>query len=620
MPRHDNESSTPPGPMAGAWRRCAIVALASTALLAAALPLQAQARCKITGMVELPVTMAGTRAIATVEINGAKVPLMVDSGAFYSMLTDAAAAQLKLPVEATPHGLYVIGITGAAVTHMTTVDKLHLLGGDIPNAEFLVAGNEPGSGALGIMGRNLLAFTDTEYDLAHGVIRFVFPNNECTETNMAYWAGSTPVSQLDLVRAHNDKVPSIRARILLNDKPVLAMFDTGAQTLVHLRAARRAGVAAEAMAQAPDVHGIGRGSAKAWTAPFDKIDLGDEAILHNRLMVADVERQIDDVEMLVGIDFFLSHRIYVSKKQAKLYFTYNGGPVFALNKGEPAGAIAFDAPPAASAANGAASGSATDTASADQLARRGVASMARHDYPDALADLDRACELDPASAAYRTQRGLVQELLKNKDKALQDFDKALALDPAQAEARFHRAWWRAADHDRDGALQDLAALDKTLAPQAAMRLAMAQLYARLDEQALAVPQLDAWIEAHPNDRALGAAYNSRCWARMVMNRELDRAYKDCDEAVDGDSKNAAFLDSRGWVYVRQGKFRKAIDDFDRSLALRPAAAGTLYGRGLARLRMGQKELGQADIDVAVKAQPGIEESMKHIGLALATAP
>ena len=72
--------------------------------------------------------------------------------------------------------------------------------------------------------------------------------------------------------------------------------------------------------------------------------------------------------------------------------------------------------------------------------------------------------------------------------------------------------------------------------------------------------------------------------------------------------------------MRQGKFRKAIDDFDRSLALRPAAAGTLYGRGLARLRMGQKELGQADIDAAVRAQPGIEESMKHIGLALATAP
>ena len=138
MPRHDNESPTPPGPMAGAWRRCAIVALASAAILAAALPLQAQARCKITGMVELPVTMAGTRVIATVEINGAKVPLMVDSGAFYSMLTAAAAAQLKLPVEATPHGPYVIGITGAAVTHMTTVDKLHLLGGDIPDAEFLV--------------------------------------------------------------------------------------------------------------------------------------------------------------------------------------------------------------------------------------------------------------------------------------------------------------------------------------------------------------------------------------------------------------------------------------------------------------------------------------------------
>jgi hypothetical protein len=32
--------------------------------------------------------------------------------------------------------------------------------------------------------------------------------------------------------------------------------------------------------------------------------------------------------MLLGADFFVSHRIYVSNAQHKMYFTYNGGPVF----------------------------------------------------------------------------------------------------------------------------------------------------------------------------------------------------------------------------------------------------------------------------------------------------
>lgn len=34
--------------------------------------------------------------------------------------------------------------------------------------------------------------------------------------------------------------------------------------------------------------------------------------------------------MLIGADFFLSHRIYVASSQGKLYCTYNGGPVFDL--------------------------------------------------------------------------------------------------------------------------------------------------------------------------------------------------------------------------------------------------------------------------------------------------
>ena len=49
---------------------------------------------------------------------------------------------------------------------------------------------------------------------------------------------------------------------------------------------------------------------------------------------------------LLGIDFFLSHRIYVSRQQSKMFFTYSGGTVFALNKGEARSAAAFDADPA----------------------------------------------------------------------------------------------------------------------------------------------------------------------------------------------------------------------------------------------------------------------------------
>ena len=578
------------------------------ATLGLALPIVAQAGCQIHTL-ELPVKMVGSRAVATVGINGTPVPLMVDSGAFFSFLTDAAAAQLKLRLRRNPD-LRVEGVTGRVDTHTTTVDKLQLLIGDIPRVEFVVGGNElGGAGTIGVMGQNLLSFTDTEYDLAHGVIRFQFPNDDCAKANMAYWADSSPVTEIDLVTEFGVKTPAIRARAKLNGSELVALFDTGATTVVSARAARRAGVAEADMTPGGTIYGAGRGSAKAWTAPFERFEIGGEAVLHNRLYVADFD--LDEADMLLGIDFFLSHRIYVSKQQSKMFFTYSGGTVFALSKGEAASPAAFDADPAASGAQ---------AATADQFARRGAASASRHDYESALADLNQSCELDPTSAVFFAQRGAIQEALKRPAKALEDFDKALELGPTQVDARFRRAWLRFYAKDRDGAKADLDALDKTLASQAQMRLPMARLYLDLEQPAQALAQLNLWLPAHPNEFKRDVALNSRCWPRLLLGIELDDALDDCDDAVDSDSKNPAYLDSRGWVYLRLGKYKKALSDFDRSIEYRPESAWSLYGRGLTKTRLGDAAQGEADLTAARKVQPDIDLKVAHAGLMTEPAP
>jgi tetratricopeptide (TPR) repeat protein len=577
------------------------------ATLGLALPMLAHAGCQVQTL-ELPVKMVGSRAVATVGINGTPVPLMVDSGAFFSFLTDAAVAQLKLQLSRNP-GPRVEGITGRVDTHTTTVDKLQLLKGEIPRVEFIVGGNEFGAGTMGVMGRNLLSFTDTEYDLAHGVIRFLLPNDDCAKANMAYWAGSSPVTEVDLMTELRVKTPAIRAQAKLNGSELVALFDTGATTVVTTRAARRAGVAEADMTPGGTIYGAGRGSAKAWTAPFERFEIGGEAVLHNRLGVADF--YLDDADMVLGIDFFLSHRIYVSKQQSKMFFTYNGGTVFALSKGEAASPVAFDPDPAASG---------VPPASADQFARRGAASASRHDYESALADLNRSCELDPTSAVFFAQRGAIQEALKRPAKALEDFDKALELDASQSDARSRRAWLRFHAKNRDGAKADLDALDKTLAPQAQMRLTMAHLYLDLEQPAQALAQLNLWLPAHPHEFKRDVALNSRCWTRLMLGIELDLALDDCDDAVDSDSKNPAYLDSRGWIYLRMGKYKKALSDFDRSIEYRPESAWSLYGRGLAKMRLGDAAKGEADLTAARKVQPDIDVKVAHAGLVTEPTP
>lgn len=597
----------------GAWRRWFGATLIALGLLA--MPSRGWTACKIQS-IELPVTMVGSRAVATLGINGTDVRMIVDSGAFYSSLTHAAAQQLQLKVGPLPWGMRVEGLTGEIESGVTTVKRLQLLGGELSDVDFLVGGNGEGNGTLGLLGRNLLAVADAEYDLAHGVIRLMFPNDDCGAKSMAYWAEGKPVSQLDLLRDDRSKTPAIQAIAELNGKKLRVLFDTGARSLVSLKAAQRAGITD--MKAAGKVYGAGRGDANAWTAAVDRLDLGGEAISNIRLIVADFEAK--NIDMLLGIDFFLSHRIYVSKKQRRMYFTHNGGAVFALSALENAKTRAIQASAPDGAASDAEPAYADGPTDAAAYARRGAASAARLDFVRALADLDRACEMAPQVAEHFVRRGAVHEQMRQRALALKDYDTALQLEPTQAEARLRRAWLRASSQDRKGTLDDLQALDQTLAAQAHQRLQLAQLYERLGLTERALPQWSLWIAAHPHEITLDNALNSRCWARTMLNVELDQALDDCDKAIDLQSKNGGYYDSRAWLRLRRGELRKALADYERALTLKPDSAWSLYGRGIVRRKLGEAAAGQADIEAARQLLPVIDAQAGRHGLAADPQP
>ena len=565
----------------------------------------ARAECTATS-VDMPVKMVGTRPIATVAINGTPVTLLVDSGAVFSMLMASTASQLNLPLRRMPFDVY--GAHGRIPDmHLTTVDHLKLLDGDLPGIDFMVGGNEIGQTAMGVIGLNILGAVDTEYDLAHGVVRFVKTSADCAKASMAYWAGDTPVSEAALLPSPDTLGnPPIRAAVSVNGHEMVAQFDTGApSTAVSLSAAHRAGIKDAGMQPDDQSLGAGRGRVQLWSASFDSVSLGGETVRNNRLSVEEFKVLRDD--MLIGVDFFLSHRIYVSKKQSRMYFTYNGGPVFAQNHG---------AAPTAAAASQAAS--APDTLSADDHARRGTASLAREDLPAALADLDAACRLDPANAAFLATRARIHHRMKARALALADLDAALRLQPAQPEALMDRAQLLAEMHQPVPAAADLAALDKLLPPQSHDRMQLAMLYSRVRMPDAAIAQWTAWMAAHPHDARMTSAHSGRCWARMAADRELDLAAKDCEEALDDNPQGANDLSSRGWLWLRLGKPAKALADFDQSLANRPKRnEWSAYGRGLAKLRLGNAAGAQADFALAREQQAEIDADVRSEGLPLA---
>ena len=65
------------------------------------------------------------------------------------------------------------------------------------------------------------------------------------------------------------------------------------------------------------------------------------------------------------------------------------------------------------------------------------------------------------------------------------------------------------------------------------------------------------------------------------------------------------LDSRGLVGLRQSRFQDAWNDFDAAVRAGSTNPHTLFGRGIAALRLGRADDGQADIARAAGQDPGV---------------
>jgi tetratricopeptide (TPR) repeat protein/predicted aspartyl protease len=600
---------------------CAIVfALMSATLV----PFSSVAECK-RSKVDLPVTIEGTRPVIGAKFNGQEVRLLVDSGASFSMISSAAAEQFKLRTSMAPFGLVMRGIGGSTVPSLATVKLFTIANADVSNVEFLVSGNEvgAGSGSVGLIGQNFLERWDVEYDLAKGMIRLM-KDEDCRKAWLAYWLTPGQSYTVINIQKTTPRAPLTIGSAYVNGVKIRVTFDTGASlSLLSLRAAERAGIKIDmpGVADGGISRGVGRNMVKTYIAPFDTFKFEDgEEIRHTHLRIADIN--LDTSDMLLGADFFLSHRVLVANSQNKLYFTYNGGPVFNLKTvSQPA--------PDATSANTAADTAETKQADSDgkkaaeeqidaaALVRRGTASAGRRDFDHALADLTRASELEPNNAEYLYLRGEVYVQKGDAEKALTDFNRVLDLTPDHVPALMRRAELRIRARNLVDARADLDAVDRFAAKQADIRYELAFAYGRVNLQPSALTQFDLWIPAHDEDARLVNARNGRCRARAMMGQDLALALKDCNFAVGHSLKgsNSEFLDTRALVRLRLGDYDKSIDDYDAALKVNPQNAGALYGRGIAKIKKKKIAEGEVDIANAEKIAPKIAERFKALGIA-----
>ncbi|WP_374547125.1 tetratricopeptide repeat protein [Rhodoblastus sp.] len=179
-------------------------------------------------------------------------------------------------------------------------------------------------------------------------------------------------------------------------------------------------------------------------------------------------------------------------------------------------------------------------------------------------------------AMLLTHRGFAYDRKGAYDKAIDDFNAAIALDPTAASV-FHK---RAGAYHRNG------------------------------QDALALQDLNETLRLNP---ALTDAWNDRCWVHMLAGR-LELALNDCSESTKQNPNNPPTLDSLGFIYIKLEKYNDAIANFDKAIEFAPVMPSPYYGRGIAKLRTGDKVGGMADIAQAKKLLPNIEEIYSKTGV------
>ncbi|MEU8789985.1 tetratricopeptide repeat protein [Streptomyces sp. NPDC048643] len=196
---------------------------------------------------------------------------------------------------------------------------------------------------------------------------------------------------------------------------------------------------------------------------------------------------------------------------------------------------------------------------------RGVTHQLLGDHPAALAAFDRADELRPDTGWIIAGRAETLRLAARFGEAVAGFDRAVALDPTDADALASRAVCRHALEQFDAAAADF-------------------------DRALSIDGTDLWTLVRR--------------ARLRRDTdEWDMAFTDLDRAVRLAPDSAWVASERGDAYRLAGRFEEAVTELGRAIGLEPDYASALAGRGASHHELGDSARALADLDRAVTLGP-----------------
>src|SRR5689334_18974839 len=132
-------------------------ATAAVVLAAAGQAAAADSKCQLVKMLEVPVTMDGLKSTIPASVNGRETHFMVDTGAFFSVMTTDAAERFGLKKSVAPFGMSVRGLGGTErAAEAVRADTFSFAGAGFKNIQFLVGGRMGGTDVSGVIGQHIM--------------------------------------------------------------------------------------------------------------------------------------------------------------------------------------------------------------------------------------------------------------------------------------------------------------------------------------------------------------------------------------------------------------------------------------------------------------------------------
>jgi Flp pilus assembly protein TadD len=191
---------------------------------------------------------------------------------------------------------------------------------------------------------------------------------------------------------------------------------------------------------------------------------------------------------------------------------------------------------------------------------RGNDSANKGKYDQAIADYNKALEINPMHAEVYNNRGLAYGKKGQYDQAISDFNKALEINPRDAEAYNNRGVAYGSKGQNDEAISDYSKAIEIDPEGLKAYHNRAQQYTLKGQYDQATSDLKKALEINPKNTD---AYNGLAWVLATANapafrdgkKALELALKACELS---DWKNPEYLDTLAAAYARVGDFENAV--------------------------------------------------------------